>query len=331
MKKKEIPKILFIYLPILILMLISIFIMPSKYKLRQGIWYGIGILLFILVSFLKKKTILKSAKYLYIINILLLIYVLLFGTPINNSKSWIKFKYFSIEPNELMKISLILIHYYILNTKYKHKLLLVFITFLLPSILTFLEPDTGSLIFYSLITLVTLFYLKLPKKFYITFFIVILMLISGGLLTLVFNQSLLTKIFGSNIFYRLDRLLTFTNNSSMQLENALISIGAGKTLYFPEFHTDFFFAYIISKNMLLFIPIFLCYILIIFYSLFYSNNKYFTFTFLSIFTFQVLYNIAMNLGFLPIMGIPLPFLSYGGSSISSSFLLLSLALKNYKH
>ena len=331
MKKKEIPKILFIYLPILILMLISIFIMPSKYQLRQGIWYDIGIILFILVSFLKKKTIIKSAKYIYIINILLLVYVLLFADPINNSKSWIQFKYFSIEPNELMKISLILIHYYILNSKFKHKLLLVFITFLVPSILTFLEPDTGSLIFYSIITLVTLFYLKLPKKFYIIFFLGILLVVSGGLLTLVFNKNLLIKLFGSNIFYRLDRILSFTNNSSTQLENALISIGAGKTLYFPEFHTDFFFAYIISKNMMLFILIFFSYILIIFYSLFYSNNKYFTFAFLSIFTFQVIYNIGMNLGFLPIMGIPLPFLSYGGSSISSSFFLLALALKNYKH
>ncbi len=328
MKKKEIPKILFIYLPLLILMLISIFIMPQKYTIKQSIWYFIGILLFILVSFLKKKTILKCSKYLYLINILLLIYVLLFGKPINNSKSWIQFKYFSIEPNELMKISLILIHYYILNSKYKHKLLLTFITYLIPSVLTFLEPDTGSLIFYSLITLVTLFYLKLPKKFYITFFLIILLLISASLLTFLFNKNLLITLFGSHIFYRLDRILSFTNNTSTQLENALISIGAGKTLYFPEFHTDFFFAYIISKNTFLFIFIFLSYLLIIFYNLFYNKNTYFTFTFLTIFTFQVLYNIAMNLGFLPIMGIPLPFLSYGGSSICSIFFLLSLAIKN---
>ena len=64
MKKKEKQKILFIYLPIVILMVISIFVMPAKYKLKQSIWYGMGILLFILVSLLKKKTLLKSAKYL---------------------------------------------------------------------------------------------------------------------------------------------------------------------------------------------------------------------------------------------------------------------------
>ncbi len=331
MKKKEKQKILFIYLPIVILMVISVFVMPAKYKLKQSIWYGMGILLFILVSLLKKKTLLKSAKYLYFINILLLVYVLLFASPVNNSKSWIKFKYFSIEPNEIMKISLILMHYYILNSKFKHKLLLVFITYLIPSVLTFLEPDTGSIIFYSLITFVTLLYLKLPKKFYITFFLVILMLVSGGLLTLMFNKDLLIKIFGANIFYRIDRILTFTNNTSSQLENALISIGAGKTLYFPEFHTDFFFAYIISKYPFLFLFIFISYLSIIIYNLFKTKTNFFTYTFLSIFTFQVVYNIAMNLGFIPIMGIPLPFLSYGGSSISSSFLLLGLTLKDFKN
>ena len=329
MKKKDKLNIIFIYIPVFVLMLISIFIMPNEYKLKQSIWYGISIILFILITHLKKKVILRSAKYIYIINVLLLIYVLLFAAPVNNSRSWIKFKYFSIEPNEIMKISLILMHFYILNSKYKYKLLLIFITYLIPSVLTFLEPDTGSIVFYTIITLVTLYYLKLPKKFYITFFITILCLVSLGSGILLFKKDILLKIFGSNIFYRIDRILSFTNNSSSQLINALISIGAGKTLYFPEYHTDFFFAYIISKETYLFILIFISYILIIIYCLDKNNSNYITKAFVGIFTFQVLYNIAMNLGFVPIMGIPLPFLSYGGSSISSSFILLSLALHKY--
>ena len=183
-------------------MIISVFIMPKDYKIKQSIWYILSIMLFLIITKLNKNIILRSAKYIYIINILLLIYVLLFGKPINNSKSWIKFKYFSIEPNEIMKISLILIHFYILNSKYKHKLLLVIGTYLVPSFLTFLEPDTGS---------------------------IVLSLVSILLFILIFNKSILIKIFGANIFYRIDRILSFTNNSSSQLLNALISIGAGKT------------------------------------------------------------------------------------------------------
>ena len=323
MKRKLLYKILFIIIPIITLMIISILIMPTKYMIKQLLWYIIGVFIFTLIYRIKFNKILKVSKYIYFFNILLLIYVLVFGKEINNSRSWISFKYFSIEPNEIMKISLILIHYYIIKSNNEHKLTLILISYIIPSILTFLEPDTGSFVFYSLITFISILSLKLPKKFYITLGIILLTAISAFMLVLINNKELLIDIVGSRIFYRFDRLLSYKNNSSLQLENALISIGAGQTLYIPEYHTDFFFAYILSHETLLFMPIFISYFILLSYLIIIGNNSI-TKSVGCLLIFQTFYNIAMNLGLVPIMGIPLPFLSYGGSNLITYFILLGV-------
>jgi rod shape determining protein RodA len=128
----------------------------------------------------------------------------------------------------------------------------------------------------------------------------------------------------------------------MQLNNALISIGnAGifggglqsDLLYVPEFPTDF--AFTLSITIFGFIGaviLLLSYLTIDFYlikKLFGVNNflyKSFINSFLFIFLFQQFQNILMNIGLLPIMGIPLPFLSYGGSNMIVYFIMLGITL-----
>ena len=115
----------------------------------------------------------------------------------------------------------------------------------------------------------------------------------------------------------------------MQVNNALISLASGKLLYFPEANNDFFFAYLLSKSSINFLFILSSYFLILLILIFYKqplSNLLFC-----ILAFQIIENMGMNLNLLPVIGIPLPFLSYGGSHTISTFLMLGLALRKFNN
>ena len=158
----------------------------------------------------------------------------------------------------------------------------------------------------------------------------------------IYNQEILINLIGTSFFYRVERLITFSTESSYQLENAIIAMGSASffgsglnkvSLYIPEAPTDFIFAFNISNfGIISGIIVILCYLLIDIFLI----NKYLTvkqkqiklvlISFISIFFFQQFINIGMNLGLLPIIGIPLPFLSYGGSTIIIYFMFLGIIL-----
>ena len=143
----------------------------------------------------------------------------------------------------------------------------------------------------------------------------------------------------------MDRIVEWKNKEGMQLENALAAIGSSppngygikKTpIYFPEPHTDFIISIIFSNfgfyiSIFILLIIFLFNINLIFIGLKSSkNNKYLIGGTLSILLFQQIQNIGMNLGLLPITGITLPFISYGGSSLLSYMILIGLILNTNK-
>ncbi len=154
------------------------------------------------------------------------------------------------------------------------------------------------------------------------------------------NQDLFIDTFGTSFFYRMDRITNWSNASGLQLENSLTSIGSAGTLghginetpiYLPEMQTDFIFA-VFASNTGLFGSIILI-ITMIYFDLtlisyhnktFDDSNKYLIGGIIGVLIFQQVYNIAMTIGLLPIMGITLPFISYGGSSLLSYMLLLGM-------
>lgn len=332
-------KFICLYIPLLIIIFISLvnlFNYELSYFIKQIIWIILGFGLLLCSKIFKEKYIFKYSKYLYYFNLILLGLVLLIGKEINGAKAWFSFKYFSFQPSELMKFSMAL-YLTSINPENKHFYLKYFIIFLVPSVLVFLEPDTGAIVMYLIIYLSALFFSLKNKKIFSLFCLV------GGLIFLVFvllyifNIDILVKLLGTSIFYRIDRIINFKNN--YQLENALISIGTTELIgrnnkpliYIPEAITDFMFARVIAfYGFIIGIILIICYIIILFYlikKIDKSNLGMITFIFFWLFLFQLTQNIFMNLGLLPIMGISLPFLSYGGSNTIIYFIFLALITK----
>ena len=313
----------------------------SYYYLKQLIWYILSFLICYIMSKNKIKTIFKYSNYIYYFNLVLLILVLLLGKNINGSKAWLNLGIFSFQPSEFMKISLNLYLFNICDQKCKKKikLLRLIMATIIPSILVFLEPDTGAIIFYIIIFLISLSYLKIDKKYYILFFLT--GIISFGLIIYlyIFKQNILIKILGTSIFYRADRIINFKANN-YQRDLAMLSIfgsnimqnGFQKILiYVPESPTDFIFAFSTGNyGILLGITI------LIFYFFLLNNllglikikqdkkTNYLIISFVYMTFLQIIINISMNIGIIPIIGITLPFLSYGGSSLLICFIYLGM-------
>lgn len=320
-----------ILIPILILNIISlIYLYHTDYFYKHLLYLGLSYLLLFISSKINYKFILKYMKILYLFSILLLILVLLFGREINGSKAWLHILGISIQPSEITKVILILYLSY-LTMKNKNIIYLLCIT-IIPSILTFLEPDTGAILFYIIIFLSTLKYTKINKKIIITGISILILFIGCNLFLYFYNKDLLINIYGTKLFYRIDRLIAFKEQNNIQAVNSLISIGAHQLLYIPENHNDFIFASIISKYKgFSLITILACYFSIFIYYLKNTTTKknisnIINFMILNMLVFQVFYNILMNLSLLPIIGIPLPFLSYGGSYLLTLYILIGVSI-----
>ena len=359
MKRLLFKKIIIFIIPLLILTsfsLLNLYYAPNLSSLYNGffskqiIWYIICYFLFFLILFIKPNFLIKYSFYIYSFNVLLLLLVLFFGKEINGSKAWFNFGIFSFQPSEFMKISLILYltkvtSSTLLNNNKQHILLLfkIILIFLIPAILTFLEPDTGAVIIYFFITLGIILFSKIKKKYIIILSVICLTLLSVMYITFLKKPEIIINIFGPKFYYRIDRITNFHNGGGMQIDNALITIGNAKmvntptkaiNLYFPKAITDFIFTLtinnfgIISAMITLISYLFLD--ILIIHNIFSIKNyecKLITSSFLFMFLYHQIQNILMNLGVLPIIGIPLPFLSYGGSSLLLFFISLALILK----
>lgn len=333
----------------------SSFIMSDYYKLfylKQLSWYFISFILFIMILVVGNNKVYKLAPYIYYFACFLLIFVLFKGDSINNSKAWIDLGFFSFQPSEFTKMALIIYISKILNDYHfnriktnKNEVKLIFKIFLitlLPSMLVFLEPDTGSVISYFIISITMLFISGIKKRWFIVGFGILFIFIFIFLYLFNNNSEFIINTIGNNIYYRLERIIDWKNSSGMQLENSMISIGSSglfgyglnnTPLYFPEPYTDFIFA-VYASNYGLFGIILLLLLIIIFdvkiISIGIKSNKtidkYLIGGIIASLLFYQIQNISMTIGLLPITGIPLPFISYGGSSLMIFMILIAFVL-----
>lgn len=325
-----------IIIPIIVLNIISLlYLYSTEYFYKQLCYIVVSFIILIILSKVNYKFLNKYSKYLYIIANLLLLLVLFVGREINGSKAWLHIYKFSIQPSEIAKLCLVIyITYLVVKKKNIFYILLIVI---IPSILTFLEPDTGAIIIYLIIFLSSLKYIKINKFLVTIGSIFIILFISFNVYLYFYKQDILIDIYGTSLFYRIDRIISFKEQDNIQNVNSMISIGAHKLLYIPENHNDFIFAAIVSKyNILVFIIILSCYLGIFIYYISNMTKKknisnIFNFMILNMLLFQVFYNILMNLSLLPIIGIPLPFLSYGGSYLVTLDALIGISINLNLH
>lgn len=350
-----------IFLCILLFAIISIVTIGSAENLlqesnnlilRQILWYSIGFVLIYFIMFIGNHFLYKNAWIFYIIGVISLVLVLFFGATINEAKCWFKIPGIgNIQPSEFMKIILIIVLGRMIND-FKEKvnsptikqefifLLKVCFVVGIPSILTFLQPDTGVVLIYLLITMVMLFISGIRYRWFILIFGIFGLTISFILITYMFNNELFIKIFGSSFFLRVDRLLDWSNGSGYQLENGITAIGSSglfgyglnnTPIYFPEPQTDFIFA--VFSNNFGFLGSIALIGLIIFFDLKLiklavespSNiNKYIISGIIGMLIYQQFQNIGMTIGIMPITGITLPFISYGGSSLLSYMIMAGI-------
>ena len=322
---------------------------PYKYMLHQLLFAFIGFLLMYICSKTDFKLYKKHANKILIVSFILLILVLIPGIGIvrNGSRSWFGIGPFGIQPSEIAKIAMI-----IFVSKYLSKyndymdnikeyslpiLLLVLFCFLL----ILLEPDFGS----GAILVLSLVALIFTSKIKVSFFVKI-----GFVGVLV--------VFGLIIAapYRIARILAYLNpwsdplGSGFQIIQSLYAIGPGglfglglgnsiqKHFYLPEPQTDFIFA-IISEE-LGFVGILIiasCYI-VLFYNVIKISletkdlfGKYLSFGLILELILQTLLNLLVVVGLIPVTGVTLPFLSYGGSSLLTCLIMIGIILNIAKN
>jgi len=344
-------KILKYFIPIIILSLIGLLsIYSSKnivadsysYFYRQLIYLIIGLVLMYIFNRVNFNLIKKYSLLLYLFSVFLLIYVLFFGDVINGSRSWISIFGNSFQPSEFAKISLLLcLDNYI---KSKYGLLKGIILLIIPSLLTFLQPDTGTVLFYIVIFFSIFISLGLKKRYYISLFILCFIFVISYFYLYFYQSELFIDIFGTSFFYRTDRIINFMNNEGFQLNKALLGIGNGGiwgngikyVVYIPEGITDFMFANILTMfGFIGGLIILICFIIIDIELIkdikLFNKNKYYIIGLFGLIMYQEIQHIFMNIGLLPITGITLPFISYGGSSLISYFVLFGILFNIKKY
>ena len=306
----------------------------------QSFFFILGLFIMIFISKINYKFYYKNSNIILLISFILLVLVLIpgIGSIRNGSRSWFGIGSLGIQPSEAAKISLI-----IFTSKYLSKgnnkfidiipvLLIVGVFFLL----IMLQPDlgTGLILFISIISI--LFISGVNMKFFI----------GGGIIGII-GVVLLIIIAP----YRMNRITSFLNpwkdplGTGFQMIQSLYAIGPGgllgngylrsvqKHFYLPEPQTDFIFSIICEEfgvvGALIVVGLF---IILLYRCIKISNKcnnlfgKYLSFGIIFQMIFQTVMNLSVVVGLIPVTGVTLPFLSYGGSSLLVSMTSIGIIL-----
>ena len=300
--------------------------------------------MFLVLSFVRVSFWYRQAYIFYILGILLLLLVIFFGISASGSKRWINFFIMNLQPSELMKIAIIVCfarYYHRIQSSdiqsYKY-LLQPIILLLIPCYLVITQPDLGTAILIAGSGLAIIWLAGLNLKYFIYSGLILLV-------SLPFVISILKP-------YQKSRILTFFNpdrdplGAGYQIIQSKIAIGSGGLLgkgflqgtqsyleFLPEKHTDFIFTlfseefgFVGSMVLILLYALLIYRIIRIGFSSRSFFAKLYCFGFASGLFLYIFVNIAMVLGLLPIVGAPLPIMSYGGSSMLSIMLGLSIVM-----
>jgi rod shape determining protein RodA len=316
----------------------------SSFFMKQAMFWGLAWLVFFAATLFNYRNIIQLAYLFYIFNLSLIVYVTFFGKTALGAQRWMHLGPFSLQPSETMKLALVmtLARYLSRMTLPENGLGLkeLFIPLLLIALPTFFvleQPDLGTALIFIFIGSSMLWFAKLKNW-----------LIAMGLLAGLIGAPLTWNFMLRD--YQKNRILNFlsperdprgTGYNSIQSK---IAIGSGQILgkgfqkgtqsqleFLPERHTDFVFSVLSEEYGFLGSVGVLILFSILLVNLFHiastAQNKFailFTFGVLMMLSTHIFINVGMVMGLLPVVGVPLPFLSYGGSSLLTIMLALGI-------
>ncbi|NCQ06079.1 MAG: rod shape-determining protein RodA [Candidatus Moranbacteria bacterium] len=317
------------------------------YFLKQSIFIVFGIAVMMFITFLDYRHIRKYSTLLYFSMLFVLLAVLFFGRTVNGTAGWVSFGLFQVQPVEFSKVVLIIFLASFISKK-KSELgewARVIVSFVLSITLIFLvlkQPDLGSSLVLGAIWVSMILSSGLRMKHLIVLTILGLTLTLGSWFVLADYQK--------------DRINTFLHpeldprGSGYNVLQAIVAVGSGgitgkgvghgsqsQLNFLPEKHTDFIFA-VISEELGLIGAFFVVSVYgIILYRIKrigeMASDNFGYLVSVGIFTMlfvQIIINVGMNIGLMPVTGIPAPFLSYGGSSLVATFFSVGLLLNIYQ-
>ncbi|MFW5888422.1 MAG: rod shape-determining protein RodA [Patescibacteria group bacterium] len=309
---------------------------------KQLLFVGMGLASMIVLTLLDYRVIKDYSKYLYIGGIVLLIGVLMFGSTVRGATSWFDLGFFGFQPVEFIKIILIIfLAKYFSSKQSKAKpwkqLVLSGVGTMILFFLVFLQPDFGSALLLFAVWFFMLAVAGFDKKYFF-----IIALIGVVILGFLWNFSFQD--------YQKERIMTFLTPSSNSLEQgynisqAIIAVGAGGLVgrgvgfgsqsqlkFLPEAHNDFIFAVIAEELGLVGVLLVVSFFSIFFFKCLMNVKKldndfgiFFILGGAGLIFIEMFINIGMNIGLLPVVGISLPFISYGGSAIIAKFAIIGI-------
>ena len=314
---------------------------------KQVIWFVIGIPVMILVTIVDYKLIAKVSPFFYGI-ILILLVLVLFTPPITGATSWFEIGFFSLQPAEFAKIFVIIVFASVIvkiQEKDKKeiskplKIMIALIVVAVPIVLIIKQPDYGTALAFIISSILMLFCAGLDKKY----------IISAILISIIVVPLMYFFVLPPHAKTRIDVFLNPNldpRGAGYNIIQSKLAIGAGKVVgmgltkgnqtqlgfLYPK-TTDFIFS-VIGEEMGFIAcgSIIVLYVILITKALYIAKTakddlgSYIGVGIAGVFLFHMVQNIGMTLGLLPITGVPLPFVSYGGSSLLTNMILIGILL-----
>ena len=319
--------------------------------LKQTFWLLIGLVLMITIAFIEYRFYSDFAYIIYTVSVFLLLVVLSYGIITSGAQRWVRIGFINFQPSELVKISFILA-----LAKFFHRppgregyslkhLAFPFLLLMTPMILILKQPDLGTAIILLLIFFSVLLFVKIRW--------------SSLLAISIVGASILPLVWRFLKEYQKKRIVTFFNpeldplGAGYHLIQSKIAVGSGGILgkgfmkgtqcklgFLPEQQTDFIFSVLGEEwGLIGSLLVVLLYFSLIMWGLriaVQAKDRFgavISFGVVAMFFWHVFINIAMVLGLMPVVGIPLPLLSYGGSFLVSTLigigLLLNVSMRRY--
>lgn len=333
----------------------------NNFLLKQIVFYVVGCGIIVGVITLDSDQLKKLSWYAYGFGLFLLSFLIVapdsLAPVINGAKSWYIVPFMgSLQPSELVKVFMVLaLARVIVDHHHKNpvktpqtdiwllaKLCLVTSA---PLVLVMQQPDLGTSLVFIAILLGMIFISGVSWKILVPIFAVGTTLISVIFYFVLWKPELLEKFLGVKQ-YQFGRIYSwldpynYSSTTGFQLTRSLLAIGSGETggkgygqreVYLPESHTDFIFSVVGEEFGFVGASVLISLFFLLIYHItkvgMETKNDFYTYVcvgVISMITFHVFQNIGMTIGLLPITGIPLPFISYGGSSLMGNMLAISL-------